>query len=511
MKFYITTSIAYTNAPPHIGFALELIQADVLARYHRLLGDDVYFLTGTDENGIKNQKSALKLSIAPQRFVNQNTAQVEKLTKILSISNNDFIRTTDKTRHWPAVRKIWQRLEKNGDIYKKEYEGLYCSGCEAFVTKKDLDSQGRCRLHKKKPEKIREENYFFRLSKYGEYIENIIKTGELKIIPEIRKRELLSFIKKGIQDVSFSRPASSLSWGIPVPNDPSQTIYVWADALTNYISALGYADDSIKFQKYWPADIHLIGKDITRFHALIWPAMLLSAKLPLPKEILVHGFISVNGQKMSKSLGNIVSPFAVSEKYPADALRYYLLSEIPSQGDGNFSWETFAARYKADLVSGLGNLVARTLKMAEKYCQSQVPSIKKKPESHSLFQEPSIYNWQKAQKNISQYIADYQFHKAVASLWQFVAEMNRYIDKTQPWKMAKESLREKLDWTIYGLLDALYYSEQWLALFLPETSTKIKQIFNQQTSVPTVGPLIKTPHLEPGVPLTSLPILFPRL
>jgi len=268
-KFYITTSIAYTNSPPHIGFALELIQADVLARYQRSLGKETFFLTGTDEHGVKIARAAEEAVEEPRKFCDKISSKFKDLTKVLNISNDDFIRTTDKKRHWPAVEKIWLKLKANNDLYKKKYKGLYCSGCEAFITQKDL-TRGKCVIHQKKPEIIEEENYFFRLSKYSKAIESAIKKDELKIIPQARKNEVLSFIKQGLEDVSFSRPRKDLKWGIPVPGDASQTIYVWADALSNYISALGYDKNDHRFKKFWPADIHCIGKDILRLKNMVW-------------------------------------------------------------------------------------------------------------------------------------------------------------------------------------------------------------------------------------------------
>ncbi|PJB98939.1 MAG: methionine--tRNA ligase, partial [Candidatus Nealsonbacteria bacterium CG_4_9_14_0_8_um_filter_36_17] len=361
-KFYITTSIAYTNTPPHIGYALELIQADVLARYHRILGKKVFFLTGTDEHGQKVVKAAEEAEKEPKEFTDKITARFKLLTKVLNLSNTDFIRTTDEKRHWPVAREVWLKLKENGDIYKKNYKGLYCVGCEAFITKKDLIN-GKCKIHQKEPEVVEEENYFFRLSKYSKQIKEIIKKDNVKIIPEERKNEMLNFVSQGLEDVSFSRPRKDLKWGIPVPDDNSQTIYVWADALINYISALDYPNGE-NFKKYWPADVHCLGKDILRFHSTIWLGMLLSLGLELPKNIFVHGFITSNGQKMSKSLGNVIDPFELVKKYGTDAVRYFLLREITPTEDGDFTYEKFEARYNSDLASGLGNLVARVLTLA---------------------------------------------------------------------------------------------------------------------------------------------------
>jgi methionyl-tRNA synthetase len=365
MKFYITTAIDYVNAKPHIGHALEKIQADVLARYHRAKGDDVWFLTGTDEHGTKNFRTAEIAGKTTQEFVDENSEYFKNLKDVCNLSWDDFIRTTDKNRHWPGVQKLWNKIYEAGDLYKKKYQGLYCVGCEAFVTEKEL-VDGKCPIHKKEPEKLEQENWFFKLSKYSKEIESKIKNDELKIIPESRKNEILSFLKSGLEDISLSRPKNYLSWGIPVPNDPDQVIYVWYDALSNYITAIEYAEESEKFKKFWPADLHVIGKDILRFHAAIWPGMLLSAGLPLPKSIFVHGFITVEGEKMSKTLGNIIDPAELSQKYGSDAVRYYLLREISTYEDGDYSKKKFEERYNADLANGIGNLVSRVATLGER-------------------------------------------------------------------------------------------------------------------------------------------------
>jgi methionyl-tRNA synthetase len=511
-KFYITTSIVYTNAAPHIGFALELSQADVLARYHKLKGEDVYYLTGTDENGVKNKKTAEDAGISPQELVDKNSAKVEELTKALNISNTDFIRTTDQKRHWPGVNKIWKILEDSETIYKKEYKGLYCAGCEAFITKKDLTKDGKCKIHLKKPEKINEENYFFKLSKFGDQIKKLIENGEIKIVPEIRKKELFSLIKDGVQDVSFSRPSSSLDWGVPVPEDKTQTIYVWADALSNYITALGYGlDDDKKFKKYWPAEVQVIGKDILRFHALIWPGILLAVGLPLPKTLLVHGFISSGGQKMSKSLGNIIDPFEMIDKYGVDALRYYLLKEIATTGDGDFTYERFNEAYDADLASGLGNLVSRVLKMVEKYCDKKVPITKKDPETHPL-RTGDGYNWKSAWKDVDENIENYNLSAALVSIWKFISEADKYIELTKPWVLAKEEKTEELNWVLYGLLDSIHQIAWMINPFLPGTSIKIAKALN-------IEPLLeKSPdhknsytNIKQNSIIESIAPLFPRI
>ena len=467
IKFYITTSIAYANAAPHIGFALESIQADVLARHNRDLGQDVFFLTGTDEHGRKVTEAAKKIGQPPRKFTDGISAKFKALTKALNLSNDDFIRTTDKKRHWPSVEKVWLELERKGDIYKKKYRGLYCVGCEAFITKKDLQN-GKCSIHHKEPEIVEEENYFFRLSKYSKKIERIIKEDGIKIIPEGRKNEMLSFVRQGLEDVSFSRPRKDLRWSIPVPNDSSASIYVWADALTNYLSVIGYADDEKKFKKFWPADVHCIGKDIQKFHCLIWPGMLLSLGLPLPKIIFVHGFVTMAGQKMSKSLENIVDPFGLVEKYGADPVRYFLLREIPPTDDGDFTYEKFEQRYNSDLAKGLGNLVARVITLA-----GNTP-LKKNSSSAKL--NAAV---KKTVKEHQISLARFRFNETLFAIWALIGFCDKYIEKEKPWQESKK--RKEV---IGNLLFAVDKIANLLIPFLPETSEKIIKQLKTRKSKP---------------------------
>ena len=469
-KFYITTSIAYVNAPPHIGFALESIQADVIARYSRLLGKEVFFLTGTDEHGAKICRAAEKEDKSPEEFTNEISAKFKKLKDVLNLSNDDFIRTTDQKRHWPSAQKVWLKLKENGDIYKKEYQGFYCVGCEAFITKKDL-IEGKCIYHQKEPEVIKEENYFFRLSKYQDKIKEAIEKNEIEIVPESRKNEMLSFIEQGLEDISFSRPRKDLKWGIPVPDDNSQTIYVWADALVNYISALDYVNNGDKFKKFWPADVHCIGKDIQKFHCLIWPGMLISLGLEFPKKIFVHGYLTSNGQKMSKSLGNVIDPFELVKKYGADAVRYFLLREIPPTEDGDFSYEKFEKRYNSDLAGGLGNLVARVITLAAKIKELGGDVVFKKEIS-------------KTQEEYRKTFEEFKFNETLVIIWSLISFCDEYIEKEKPWQEG-----EKQEEVISNLLFALSEIAKLLEPFLPETSEKI---FNQ----------LKTKKSEP---------LFPRI
>ncbi|OGZ26921.1 MAG: hypothetical protein A2365_02185 [Candidatus Nealsonbacteria bacterium RIFOXYB1_FULL_40_15] len=455
MKYYITTSIPYANAFPHIGFALEIVQADVLARYNREGGKEVFFLTGTDEHGLKIKKAAEEKGLSAKEFTDQVSGKFRELCSVLNISNTDFIRTTDEKRHKPAVEEIWEKMVESGDIYKRKYKGYYCSGCEAFVTEKDL-VDGKCPNHQKEPEFIEEENYFFRLSKYLPEL----KKRMVRIIPESRKKEVLGYIKNGIEDVSFSRSKDKY-FGFEVPQDPSQYLYVWADALLNYVSGIGYSFDKAKFNFFWPADVHCIGKDILKFHALIWPAMLLSLGLEMPKSIFVHGFITSEGKKMSKSLGNVVDPFEIIEKYGSDALRYYLLREIPSAEDGDFSIERFKKRYDTELASGIGNLVSRVEALKKKTGFGKTPSgiIKKEVK--------------KAELKRNKAVESFKFGEALKSIWELISFCDKYIEENRPWEGG-----DNADQTVSDLNFAVDKIGELVSIFLPESSEKIK---NRQT------------------------------
>jgi len=458
-KFYITTSIAYTNAPPHLGFALELIQADVLARYHRFLKEDVFFLTGTDEHGLKIERKAREAGQEPLAFVTALSEKFQELTKVLHISNNDFIRTTDRQRHWPTVEKIWRQLVRQGDIYKKQYRGLYCVGCEAFLKEKDLVN-GQCPYHQKKPEVIEEENYFFRLAKYAPLVKKEIEKNKIKIVPTVRRNEILNFIQQGIEDISISRSKKQCQWGIPVPDDPDQVIYVWFDALLNYLWP----------RRYWPANVQCIGKDIFRFHALIWPAILLAANLKRPKTIFVHGFITVGGQKMSKSLGLVVDPFVLVKNYGVDAARYFFLREIPTTEDGDFTLEKFIERYNGDLANGLGNLVARIITLAQ-ISNCQLPISKKIQNSKFRNEIENTWgNWRKA-------IEEFKFNEALGVVWELISFCDRYIEKERPWENKNQEV-------ISDLLVAIKNIAELLQPFLPETSAKILEQLKTKKSQP---------------------------
>ncbi|KKS54374.1 MAG: Methionine-tRNA ligase [Candidatus Magasanikbacteria bacterium GW2011_GWA2_42_32] len=397
-----------------------------------------------------------------QEFVDQNVVSFQELLKALEISNDDFIRTTNRDRHWPGVIKLWRACEKAGDIYKKSYTGFYCTGCEAFLTEKDLEN-GLCPEHLKKPELVSEENYFFRLTKYREKLKTLIGSNELIIVPEKRKSELLNFINSpDFQDFSVSRPTERMKgWGIPVPGDPNQTVYVWKDALGNYITALGYGTgDETKFKRYWPADVHVIGKGIAKFHAIFWPAMLMSAGIQLPKAIFIHGYITVDGQKMSKTLGNVIDPIQLVERHGPEAVRYFLLSEIPSLGDGDFTISRFETRYNSDLASGLGNLVARVVKLSEKR-KIQVAKLTD-PEIGLAIKE--------TKRKTAEALAEFKFNEALSSVWQLIAFCDRYIDKAKPWEE-----KEGSDRVVADLLLTIKEISDLLLPFLPGTSEKIQQ------------------------------------
>jgi methionyl-tRNA synthetase len=464
-KFYITTAIDYVNAPVHLGHSLEKVQADILARYHRVLGEDVFFLTGTDENAQKNVLAAEKEKISPKEFVTQNANFAKNLWKKFNISFDYFIRTTNKRIHWPGVKKLWIKCKEAGDIYKKSYTGFYCTGCEAFLKEKDL-KDGLCPYHLKRPERVSEENYFFRLSKYQKELEKIIEKDEIEIFPKERKNEVLSFIKSGLEDFSISRPKERMKgWGIPVPGDRSQIIYVWFDALTNYISAIGYGRDEKEFKRYWPADLHIIGKDILKFHAIYWPAMLLSAKIELPRKILVHGFITVAGQKMSKSLGNIINPLEIIEKYGADSLRYFLLRESSPFEDLDFTFEKFEKRYTSDLAAGLGNLTARIITLAKRFKIFPFSEKKLKKKDQRLKKEI-----ESTSKKYKKALEEFKFNEALVSIWDLIGFCDKFIEKEKPWKKRKGE--EEL---IGNLLFSLSQIAKFLEPFLSQTSEKIKE------------------------------------
>ncbi|MBU1203428.1 methionine--tRNA ligase [Patescibacteria group bacterium] len=458
-KFYITTSIPYVNAHPHIGFALEAVQADMLARWHRQLGDDVYFVTGTDENSLKNVQAAQKEGLETKALCDRNAEVFKSLKGYLNLSFDDFIRTTEG-RHFKGAQKLWKAC-KSEDIYKKQYKGYYCVGCESFLLEKDL-VDGKCLTHQKEPDIVEEENYFFKLSNYQDKLLKLIESEEYKIIPESRKNEIISFIKMGLEDFSISRSVERAhGWGVPVPDDDKQIMYVWIDALSNYINALDYLNDGQLYQKYWPADVHVIGKDITRFHAIYWPAILMSAGLALPKNLFVHGFINVGGQKMSKSLGNVIDPIELSTKYGTDTVRYFLLGHVHSFEDSDFDIERFEQIYNSDLVNGLGNLVNRVTNMIENYIDGDVK-----------------IDWSKVTPTplANEEIRKFRFKEALQTIWLLIGNLNSLIENEKPWELAKSNdskNKEALPGILKSLAKDMYSIANGLTPFMPKTAEKI--------------------------------------
>ncbi len=446
--FYITTAIPYVNAKPHLGHALEFVQADTIARFHKLLGEKVIALTGSDENALKNIQAAEKNNLSPKEFVDKNALLFLDLTKKLNTFFEIFQKGTNPN-HFKSSQELW--LKCQNDIYKKEYQGLYCLGCEAFYTKEELNENGECFEHPgKKLELVSEINYFFRLSKYQNKLIKILKTNQVEIIPESRKNEVLSFLSKPLLDISISRSNErAKNWGVPVPNDSTQRIYVWFDALNIYRSGVN--------EKIWPADIHVIGKGIIRFHAVYWLAFLLSAKLPLPKKIFVHGYINVNGQKMSKTLGNVIDPLEIIEKYSVDSLRYYLLKEIPPFDDGNFTWERMQEVYQADLANELGNLLSRLTKLA---CQDNL-----------FIEEKNIDNKKIYSEKLIKLFKQFQFNLILEEIWKDIKNLNKDIDNFAPWK---KNQQERKDFLINSLKKLNLIGFQLLP-FMPETGEKIIQ------------------------------------
>ncbi len=495
-KFYITTSIPYLNSKAHIGHVLEFIQADVIARYQRLTGSDVFFLTGTDEHGSKIVRAAEAVNKEPQQFVDEIAKNFKLTLASFNISNNDFIRTSDRQRHWPAVQKIWKKLDESGDLYRAKYKGLYCVGHEAFMKPSEL-VDGTCPLHKQKPEVIEEENWFFKLTKYKKQIQKVIESGEMKILPEHRQKEVLNLLDDA-EDVSFSRPRKDLQWGIPVPGDETSTMYVWADALTNYISAIGYFDETEQFKKLWPANVHLIGKDILRFHAIIWPAMLLSAGLPLPKAIYVHGFVTVDGEKMSKTIGNVVDPFALTEKYGIDPVRYFLLREVPSGEDGDFSYQKLEERYQADLANGLGNLVQRVLTLIENGLLGEI-------NCRENLEDKKIAEFiKKTKESYEKNINNFKLHEALGDVFSLVGFTNGYINEHRPWETAQtepEHFLEVMTNLVFLILNVSFL----VYPFLPETAGKILKSFGWD-----LGKDLKQLNHQKLV-IKKGKVLFPRL
>ena len=483
-KFYLTSAIPYVNSSPHVGHALEFVQTDCIARYHKLLGEDVLTLCGGDENALKNVQAAEKTGAPVQEFVDKNNKLFEELAIKLNARYDIWQKGSDQKHHFPSSQKLWELCAANiapdgkPDIFKKSYEGLYCVGCEAFYESEELNEHSECFEHPGKSlERVKEENLFFRLSRYQERLIQIIKGEDtefrLEIVPEKRKNEVLSFLDRGLKDISISRSNErAKNWGVPVPGDLAQRMYVWFDALNIYQSGVGFGWDENMYKKWWPADVHVIGKGITRFHAIYWPAFLLSAGLKPPKSLFVHEYFTVNGQKMSKTLGNVIDPFELIQKYGADPLRYYFLAKFSPFNDGDFSEEEFKKTYNADLANGLGNLVARVAKLAE---------------GKSYHVSPIAYHDINT-KAYKKALEEFRFNDALALVWGKIKEADRLVDEKQPWKLTGNHLEAFIGEVAPRIVEIATL----LQPFLPQTAEKILEQFQ--------GPTI-----------ASQPPLFPRI
>ena len=471
-SFYITTPIYYPSAKLHIGHAYCTTIADSVARFHRLADEEVFFLTGSDEHGQKIQQKAEEQGITPIEYVNPIVAGFQNLWKLLNISNDDFIRTTEK-RHEKVVQEVFRRIYAKGDIYKGAYTGLYCTPCESYWTEHQLDENGCCPDCHRPVQEVSEEAYFFKISKYADRLLKYIEENPDFIQPVSRRNEMINFINQGMEDLCISR--TSFDWGIPVPIDDKHVIYVWFDALTNYLTPIGYLDDPEKFQKFWPANIHLVGKEIVRFHSIIWPCILMALDLPLPKQVFSHGWLVVDGTKMSKSIGNVVDPIGLIEEFGADAIRYFLLREINLGQDGNFSRDALIQRINSDLANDLGNLLHRTLNMVGKFQQGVVLA----PEGRSEIDASLIEDAMSTVKTFADDMNNMKISHAIKAVWAFISRANKYIDETAPWALAKdESKKQELANTMYNLVEALRIISGLIYPYMPTTAGKLWQQLN---------------------------------
>ena len=502
-KYYITTPIYYINDKPHIGHAYTTIVADIVARYQRMLGNEVFFQVGTDENSQKSVDAAQKAGAeAVQTFVDQMSAVWEQTWDSMNISNTDFIRTTQE-RHVKAVNEFFKRVNEKGDIYKGEYVGLYCVGCEAFLKQSDLDDDGNCPHHKKAPKEIKEENYFFKLAKYREPLLKYIEENPDFVQPKSRRNEIINYIKDHMEDISISR--QSQEWGIPVPIDESQVLYVWFDALLNYLSVIGFGDegnpeDNKKFEKNWPADLQIVGKDIIKFHCALWPAMLMSAGLDLPKKVYAHGFFTIDGEKMSKSLGNVIDPADVGAVFGQDALRYFLIREIKFGEDGDFSVQKLKQRYNEELGNELGNLVSRVISMLHKFNDGEVP------ESENKFDAEKIW------ENYDAHFGQLEFLKVIEIVWREVRNINKYITDKKPWELAKTSEKELKD-VLYFITDGLYQIAWLLTPIMPHISDQVLDQLGFEIAPERARAIleIKKAHISQKQKTKKPEILFPKV
>ena len=507
--YYITTPLYYVNAKPHIGHAYTNILCDTFARFHKLRGEEVFFMTGTDEHGTKIDKVAKELKKDPRKYVDEMIPEFKKLWEILGIEYDYFIRTTDEN-HKKTIQNVLKDLEQKGEIYKSSYKGWYCVPCESFWTKLQL-LEGKCPDCRRDVQELEEENYFFKLSKHQDWLIKYITDHQDFVRPEMRKNEILGFLRQPLEDLCITRPRTRLAWGIDYPTSKDHVVYVWFDALINYVSGIGFTLDEKKFKKLWPADVHIVGKDILRHHTVYWPIMLKAMGVEMPKSVLAHGWWTMSGAKVSKSRGNAIDPIELTKKYTVDAFRYFLLREVTLGLDGAFSEDLLAERYTSDLANDLGNLWFRYAAMLEKYCEGKIPRVNQKDISPNLY-APELYErtWQR----VEDAMLDYDPRLALSEIWgSLIVFSNQFVEKQQPWKMAKDAAKkEELTQTMWVLGEHLAHIALLLRAFLPNTSKKILERLSlpvdlKITSSKDFGKAL----LKEGTSVQRGEILFPKL